>query len=104
MEPDDPRRDRDPREPIHDEPPVDDPASPIPDDPVDVPPDNPTTGEPERRDPDPREPAWRDPDPKQPPREVCRAIAGMQAFPPGIVPGSTDLSCSLGGLSPSPRG
>lgn len=57
---DDPRRDRDPSEPLQ-PPPVDDPESPIDDEPVDDPPDFPPAGEPERRDPGTGEPAWRDP-------------------------------------------
>lgn len=56
----DPRRDRDPKEPLQ-PPPVDDPESPVPDAPVDIPPDAPPVGEPERRDPEPAGPGWRDP-------------------------------------------
>ena len=47
---DDPRRDRDPREPV--QPPADDePEDPLGERPVDEPEDSPSHGEPERRDP-----------------------------------------------------
>jgi hypothetical protein len=58
----DPRRDRDPQEPVDHPPqdePADDPDNPIPGDPVDEPVDSPGVGEPERRDPDPKEPERR---------------------------------------------
>jgi hypothetical protein len=61
-DPQDPRRDRDPGEPVdypkRDEP-MDDPDNPIPDDPIDEPVDSPSVGEPPRRDPDPKEPERR---------------------------------------------
>jgi hypothetical protein len=59
----DPRRDRDPREPV-DHPVVDEPVndpgeSPLEEPPVGDPPDAPAEDEPVRRDPDPKEPARR---------------------------------------------
>jgi hypothetical protein len=57
----DPRRDRDPREPVdspkRDEPWNDPDESPLDRPPVDDPDDSPGEGEPARRDPDPKEPA-----------------------------------------------
>jgi hypothetical protein len=59
-DPHDPRRDRDPREPV-DHPPRDEPwndpdESPLDQPPVEDPPDAPAVDEPARRDPDPKEP------------------------------------------------
>jgi hypothetical protein len=57
----DPRRDRDPQEPVdspkRDEPWNDPDESPRDQPPIDDPDDSPGTGEPARRDPDPKEPA-----------------------------------------------
>lgn len=63
---DDPRRDRDPREPIQ-PPGADDPEDPMQDQPRDEPEDSPSRGEPERRDPGMDEPVQHvDPGKKEP--------------------------------------
>ncbi len=63
---DDPRRDRDPSEPVDapaQQDPYNDPDSPERDEPVDEPDDAPSVGE----------PAWRDPDPGEPKQYVQEA-------------------------------
>lgn len=64
-DPYDPRRDRDPREPVDDAPSRDEPWN----DPADSPLDQPPEEDPDES-PGQDEPAWRDPEPREPVRQV----------------------------------